>query len=68
MFVTSAATGSDDEPLAGSLFEVSAGVQGAPTYAYGGCSAGERLFAECRDVRAIARRLGRRERLRAPLV
>ena len=36
MFVTSAAIGSDDEPLAGSLFEVSAGVQGAPTYAYGG--------------------------------
>ena len=36
MFVTSAAIGRDDEPLAGCLFEVAPGVQGAPMYAYGG--------------------------------
>lgn len=36
MFVTSAAIGRDDEPLAGCLFEVAPGVRGAPTYAYAG--------------------------------
>jgi sugar lactone lactonase YvrE len=36
MFVTSAAIGRDDEPLAGCLFEVVPGISGAPTYAYGG--------------------------------
>lgn len=35
MFVTSAAIGRDDEPLAGCLFEVAPGVRGAPTHAYG---------------------------------
>ncbi|MEO8465745.1 MAG: SMP-30/gluconolactonase/LRE family protein [Gammaproteobacteria bacterium] len=35
MFVTTAAIGRDDEPLAGCLFEVTPGVRGAPTYAYG---------------------------------
>jgi len=34
MFVTTAAIGRDDEPLAGALFEVEPGVRGAPTYAY----------------------------------
>jgi sugar lactone lactonase YvrE len=36
MFVTTAAIGRDGEPLAGGLFEVDPGVQGAPTYAYAG--------------------------------
>jgi len=36
MFVTTAAIGRHDEPLAGCLFEVVPGVRGAPTYAYGG--------------------------------
>jgi xylono-1,5-lactonase len=36
MFVTSAALGREDEPLAGSLFEVEAGVRGAPTFAFAG--------------------------------
>lgn len=36
MFVTSAAVGREDEPLAGCLFEVSPGIRGAPVYAYGG--------------------------------
>lgn len=36
MFVTSAAVGGDDEELAGSLFEVDAGVRGAPTFAFAG--------------------------------
>jgi D-xylonolactonase len=36
MFVTSAAIGREDEPLAGCLFEVVPGVRGAPIYAYGG--------------------------------
>jgi D-xylonolactonase len=35
MFVTSASVGCDDEPLAGSLFEVAPGVRGAPVHAYG---------------------------------
>jgi sugar lactone lactonase YvrE len=35
MFVTSAAIGRDDGPLAGCLFEVAPGVRGAPTHAYG---------------------------------
>jgi sugar lactone lactonase YvrE len=36
LFVTTAAIGRDDEPLAGCLFEVDPGVSGAPTYAYAG--------------------------------
>jgi D-xylonolactonase len=36
LFVTTASTGCDDEPLAGCLFEVAPGVRGAPTYAYAG--------------------------------
>jgi xylono-1,5-lactonase len=36
MFVTTAAIGREDEPLAGGLFEVSPGVRGAPVYAYAG--------------------------------
>jgi D-xylonolactonase len=36
MFVTTASIGCEDEALAGCLFEVGAGVQGAPTYAYDG--------------------------------
>jgi sugar lactone lactonase YvrE len=36
MFVTTAAIGRDDEPLAGALFEVEPGVRGAPTYAFAG--------------------------------
>jgi len=36
MFVTTAAIGRPDEPLAGRLFEVSPGVRGAPCYAYAG--------------------------------
>jgi xylono-1,5-lactonase len=36
MFVTSAAIGREDEPLAGGLFEVEAGVRGAPSFAFAG--------------------------------
>jgi len=36
MFVTSAAIGSRNEPMAGCLFEVSPGVRGAPGWCYGG--------------------------------
>lgn len=36
MFVTSAADGLEDEPLAGALFEVDPGVRGLPTGRYGG--------------------------------
>lgn len=36
MFVTSAALGREDEPLAGGLFEVDPGVRGAPAYAFAG--------------------------------
>ncbi|MCH8686163.1 SMP-30/gluconolactonase/LRE family protein [Pedomonas mirosovicensis] len=36
MFVTSAAVGKDDEPLAGSLFEVNPGVRGLPCGRFGG--------------------------------
>ena len=36
MFVTSAADGRDDDPLAGALFEVDPGVRGLPTARYGG--------------------------------
>jgi sugar lactone lactonase YvrE len=36
MFVTSASIGREDEPLAGALFEVDAGVRGAPSFAFAG--------------------------------
>ncbi|MEH3034870.1 MAG: SMP-30/gluconolactonase/LRE family protein [Sphingomonas adhaesiva] len=36
MFVTSAADGCDDEPLAGALFEVDPGCRGLPTQRFGG--------------------------------
>lgn len=36
MFVTSASIGREDEPLAGGLFEVDAGVRGAPSFAFAG--------------------------------
>lgn len=36
LFVTSAAIGREDEPLAGALFEVEAGARGAPTFAFAG--------------------------------
>lgn len=36
MFVTSAAIGRENEPLAGALFEIDPGIRGAPAFAFGG--------------------------------
>lgn len=36
LFVTSAAIGREDEPLAGALFEIDPGVRGAPSFPFGG--------------------------------